>query len=144
MAISLTGTRSHAIIILGVAIPALVLAALGIHLTLRIATAVENDAVRYHSYLAQQVAEAYEQDLMAHLRRSIGVAENAARNGAGLHDILAALDAGTTEFEGPHFVPFDSLNGYNLIIVESNPLLFAPGSGAHSKHFFTGLLLRDG
>ena len=144
MAISRPSRRIQTIIIFGVAVPALVLAALSIHLTLRIAHAVESDAIRYHSYLAQQVAEAYEQDLMDHLRRSIGLAENAARTSPNVPEILASLEAGTTEFEGVHFVPIDSLNDHSLIIVESQPLLFAPGGGRHMGLYFAGLLLRNG
>ncbi len=144
MAISRPSRRIQTIIIFGVAVPAMMLAALSIHLTVRIARAVEADAIRYHSYLAQQVAEAYEQDLMDHLRRSIGLAENAARTRAGVTEILASLEAGTTEFEGVHFVPIDSLNDHSLIIVQSQPLLFAPGTGRHAGQYFAGLLLRNG
>ena len=53
--------------------PGLVLAGLAIFLTLRISRAVQDDSTRYNIYLAQQVVEAFEQELMAHLRgRSIG------------------------------------------------------------------------
>src|SRR2546428_9908402 len=73
--------RAAALVGLAVALPALFLAGLGIFLTLRVARAIENDSIRYDTYMALQVGEAFEQELMAGLRRSIALAENAARSG---------------------------------------------------------------
>src|SRR6266516_1053634 len=123
----------------GVAVPALILAALGVVLTLRIAHAVEDESVKYNTYLSQQVAEAFEQELMAHLRRAIVPAENAARNGG----TVAALSTESNEFEGAHLVPVDELDGYSLLIIEAQPLVYAPGTGARRNQYFTGILLRD-
>ena len=60
--------RIVVILSLGVALPALVLAALGVFLTLRISDAVESQSIRYNHYMAQQVVEGFEQELLAHLR----------------------------------------------------------------------------
>src|SRR2546427_9347498 len=106
----------------GVAVPALILAGLGVVLTLRIAHAVEDESVKYNTYLSQQVAEAFEQELMAHLRRAIVPAENAARNGGTVGEIVAALSTEPNEFEGAHLVPVDELDGYSLLIIEAQPL----------------------
>jgi signal transduction histidine kinase len=143
MAVSTFRRRVLGIIGLGIALPALLLAGLGIYLTLRIAGAVEEDSVRYNSYLAQQVAESFEQELMAHLRGSIVLAENAARNGETTGEILAALKSGSQEFQDAHFVPLEELNGYSLLMVESQPLVYAPGTGRERGRYFVGLLLRD-
>ena len=67
---------------LGVALPALVLAALGVFLTLRISDAVESQSIRYNHYMAQQVVEGFEQELLAHLREAVAGAEIEARNGS--------------------------------------------------------------
>src|SRR6266850_6062537 len=109
--------RTALIIGLAVAGPALFLAGLGIFLTLRVARAIENESVRYNSYMALQVGEAFEQELMAQLRRSISVAENAARTGAGREKIMAALKDGTGEFIAPEIVPLEDLTGFSLLIV---------------------------
>src|SRR5207237_1206652 len=122
----------------GVAVPALILAALGVVLTLRIAHAVEDESVKYNAYRSQQVAEAFEQELMAHLRRAILPAENAARNGGTEGEIVAALSAEPNEFEGAHLVPVDELDGYSLLIIEAQPLVYAPGTGARRNQYFTG------
>lgn len=127
---------------LGVAIPALLLAAVAVLLTFRIVRSVENDTVRYNRYLGQQVAEAFELELMDHLRRSIGTAERVARDGGPLSAVFDALEAEGDEFIGPHFVPVDDLSGYSLIIVEAQPLIFAAGEGQRQGQYFTGLLLR--
>ena len=127
---------------LGVAIPAALLAGTGIYLTLRIARAVETDTRRYNSYIGQQVAEAFEQELLDHLRRAVATAENAAREGAPRVVIEAALADGTREFEGSHLVPLDDLNGVSLLVVESQPVIYAPGEGARRGQYFTGVLLR--
>src|SRR6058998_1630781 len=107
MMLSRFSRRIVNLIALGVAVPALLLAGLAIYLTLLIARAVEDDSIRYNSYLAQQVAEAFEQELGAQLRVAIVLAENAARNDAPAAQILDALAAGTREFRGPHFVPLE-------------------------------------
>src|SRR5512146_2412908 len=128
MAVSRFSQRVLRIIGLCVALPALVLAGLAIYLTLRIADAVSVQSARYNVYVAEQITQAFEEELLAHMRRAIAPAENAARNGAPL--------------PSPHFVPLEQLNGYSLLLVESTPLLFSPGMGAHGRHWFVGLLLR--
>ncbi|HEY6867464.1 MAG TPA: HAMP domain-containing sensor histidine kinase, partial [Candidatus Eisenbacteria bacterium] len=93
--------------------------------------------------MALQVGEAFERELMADLRRSITAAENAARNGDSHAQILQALAAGKGEFISPEIVPLDDLTGYSLLIVESQPLVYAPSSTPGSGSYFSGLLLRD-
>jgi signal transduction histidine kinase len=143
MAVSRFSRRVLIILGLGVAVPALILAITGVFLTLRIARAVEDESVKYNTYLAQQIAESFEQEVMAHLRRSIAPAENAARNGATIGEITALLRDETGEFEGAHLVGVDELDGYSLLIIESQPLIYAPGTGARRSQYFAGLLLRD-
>jgi len=127
---------------LGVAIPAALLAGTGIYLTLRIARAVETDTSRYNSYIGQQVAEAFEQELLDHLRQAVAPAENAAREGAPQAVIETALAAGTQEFEGAHFVSLDDLNGVSMLMVESQPVIYAAGEGARRGQYFIGVLMR--
>ena len=136
--------RAVAIIGFAVAGPALFLAGLGIFLTLRVARAIENESIRYNNYMALQVGEAFEQELMAQLRRSITAAENTARGGGSNAQIMAALRAGTGDFLAPEMVPLDDLSGFSLLIVESQPLVYAPSVSLGSGSYFSGLLLRDG
>src|SRR4051812_38779942 len=110
MAVSRFSRRVLFVIGLGVAVPALILAGLGALLTLRIARAVQDESIKYNTYLSQQVSEAYEQELMAHLRRAVIPAENAARNGATLDQVVASLAGEGQEFEGAHLVPVDELD----------------------------------
>lgn len=142
MVISRFRRGALAAVALGVAIPAALLAGTGIYLTLRIARAVEIDARRYNSYIGQQVAEAFELELLDHLRRAVVQAENYAREGAPRPVIEAALAAGTEEFEGAHFVPVDGLDGVSLLVVEGQPVIYAPGEGPRRGQYFTGVLLR--
>ncbi len=143
MAVSRFSRRVLVVIGLGVAVPALILAFLGAFLTLRIARAVQDESVKYNTYLSQQVSEAYEQEVMAHLRRAVIPAENAARNGATMAQVVEALGNEGGEFDGAHLVPVDELDGYSLLIVESQPLIYAAGTGARQGDYFTGILLRD-
>src|SRR5438477_3741925 len=143
MAVSRFSRRVLFVIVLGVAVPALILAGLGAVLTLRIARAVQDESTKYNTYISQQVSEAYELELMAHLRRAVVPAETAARNGATLAQVIAALSPEGAEFEGAQAVPVDELDGYSLLIVESQPLIYAAGTGARKGQFFTGVLLRD-
>jgi signal transduction histidine kinase len=143
MAISRFSRRVLGIIGLGVALPGALLAGLGVYLTLRISDAIHAQSQRYNLYIAQQVAEGFEQELLAALRYALAPAEAAARNDQGEAGILAALAANVGEFEGPLFVPVDSLSDYELLMVEHTPLIYTRGRGPMAVLWFTGMLLRD-
>src|SRR5688572_6473016 len=128
---------------LGVALPALVLAALGVFLTLRISDAVESHSLRYNHYMAQQVVEAFEQELLAHLREAIAGAEIEARNGAPPAAIERGLAAGTREFQDPQYVPLSELSDYLLLVVESQPLVYGQDVRGPDRRRFAGMMLRD-
>ncbi len=135
------GRRPLALIGLAVAVPAIFLVGLGIYLTLRIAQAVEEESARYNSYIALQVGETFERELLAELRRGIPPAENAARADADTPSVIAELRTGTREFLAPHFVPESEITGMTAIIVESTALLYAQGEGSRRGQVFAGLLL---
>lgn len=143
MAISPFSRRVLGIIGLGVALPGALLAGLGVYLTLRISDAVHAQSQRYNLYIAQQVAEAFEKELLDRLRYAIAPAESAARNGLRAESILPSLAANTGDFVAPYFVPIDELSGYALLLVEHTPVIYARGTGSMEAHWFTGLLLRD-
>jgi len=136
--------RVIVVIGLGVAFPALVLAGLGVYLTLRISEAVESQSMRYNHYLAQQVVEGFEQELLAHLREAAAGAEIVARTSAQEAPIEAALASGTREFENPHFVPLIELGDYLLLVVESQPLVYGQEVRGVRGERFAGIMLRDG
>lgn len=144
MSVSPLRRRVIALVALGVGLPTLLLAALGIALTLRISQAVENDSIRYNGYLAEQVVAAFEQELMVHLRSAARYAENASRGDAPLSEILSALADGTGEFEEPHFVALTELHDYGLLTVESQAMMYAPGGPTRPNQYFAGVLLLDG
>ena len=133
--------RMMVVIGLGVALPALVLAALGVFLTLRIADAVEAQSIRYSHYMAQQVVEAYETELLAHLREAVAPAENAARLDQGSAAIMAGLREGTREFTAPDFIPLHDLSDHLLLVVQSTPLVY--GEELRRGKRFAGMMLRD-
>lgn len=143
MAISRFSRRVLGIIGLGVALPGALLAGLGVYLTIRISDAIHAQSRRYNLYIAQQVAEAFEQELLADLQHAIAPAEGAARNGLGAAEIARLLAANTGDFVGAQFVPIDDLTGYDLIMVEHTPLIYARGTGVNADYWYTGLLLRD-
>jgi len=136
--------RALTLAAVAVALPALLLAGLAVLLTLRVVQSVERDTIRYNSYLGQQVAEAFELELMGQLRSAIGTADKLARDGDPLADITHALATEGRDFNGPHFVPVDDLPGYSLLMAEGQPLVYAPGEASHREQYFCGLLLRDG
>jgi signal transduction histidine kinase len=143
MPISRFSRRVLGIIGLGVALPGALLAGLGVYLTLRISDAIHGQSQRYNLYIARQVAEGFEQELLATLRYALAPAEAAARNDQGVEAILAALAANGGDFEAPLFVPVDSLSDYELLMVEHTPLIYARGRGATAGLWFTGMLVRD-
>ena len=143
MAVSAFSRRILLLIGVGVALPALMLAGFSLFLTVRIGEAVEEQSTRFNLYIARQIAEALEQDLLAQLRESIAPAENGARNGVDLATLRSTLDVRRREFLGPHVVPLDGLTDYMLLIVESQPLVYGPDVPGADQHF-AGVMLRDG
>ena len=143
MPISRFSRRVLGILGLGVVLPATILAGLGIYLTSGISGAIRSQSQRYNLYMAQQISEGFEQELLGELRRAIAPAENAAREGRSREEILAALEtsASKSPFRGAHFVPLDDLEGYDLLLVEHQPVVYA--RGPRPGEWFTGLLLRD-
>ncbi len=135
--------RVLAAVALGVALPSLVLAALGVMLTLRIERSLLNDAVRYNSYLAQLVGESFENELQAHLQQEIQGAESTARAGLPVEDVRRALADAGPEFLGSHFVPFEDIGDYATWPIQGSVVFYAEGAGRHRGHEFYGLLLRD-
>src|SRR5262245_46641954 len=125
MAVSRFSRRILTLIGLGVGVPALLLAILGIFLTLRISLEVDRESGHYTDDVARQVVEEFEREVRAHVRLARGPAANAARDGAGVRELIAALQEGAAELGEVHFVPVDSLDGYTLLIVDGQPLLYA-------------------
>src|SRR2546426_9333599 len=111
--------RAAALVGLAVALPALFLAGLGIFLTLRVARAIENDSIRYDTYMALQVGEAFEQELMAGLRRSIALAENAARSGGPPAQVVGAPRAETGRVIAARVLPGQGLTRHSLPLLRS-------------------------
>jgi signal transduction histidine kinase len=136
------GRRVLSLVTLAVALPGLLLAGIGIFLSLRMARAIEEDSLRYNSYVASQVALAFEQELMDQLRHQIGPAEKAARNGAPLEVVMGELRANQESFLAPHFVPLEDLTGYSMLMVEAQPLLYAADERRDDR-YFVGVLLSD-
>src|SRR2546426_8179073 len=129
MAISRFSRRVLGILGLGVALPATLLAGLGIYLTSGISAAIRSQSQRYNLYMAQQISEGFEQELLGDLKHAIAPAENAAREGRSRAEILAALQtsAHTGSFREALFVPLDDLEGYDLLMVEHQPVVYAAG-----------------
>ena len=88
-------------VLVAVAVPAVFLAGLSVYLTERITRSVETTSATYHSYVGQQVAEAFETELQGHLKHGMEQAEAAMRAGlpplAALHTVAMRGDgfAGT-------------------------------------------------
>ena len=139
MAVSRFSRKILVLIGFGIALPGLVLAGLGIILTLRIGRTVQDEANRYNSYMAEQVAEAFQLELLADIRRSIAVAENAARSGADATALRAALEAGGSDLGPAHVVPIADVSKYSMLVHEGQPLLFGPQRGGR---WFAGIMLR--
>ncbi|MBI1797295.1 MAG: HAMP domain-containing histidine kinase [Candidatus Eisenbacteria bacterium] len=126
---------------LGVVLPATLLAGLGIYLTLRVSDVVRSQSARYDRYMAQQITEGFEVELLSDLRHALAPAENAAREGRGRDAILAALASDAGDFGEARFIPLDKLDNYDLLLVEHQPIVFAPGP--RPGEWFTGLLIHD-
>ena len=133
--------RKLALLIGAVAVPALVLALNAILLTLGVAHQVELESARYNAYLAEKVIEAFERELIDQVRGALGAAETIARAGGSEDDIRRALAARAREFEAPQFVPVEALEGYSLVTVEGQLLIYGDDPSGRRDHPFAAMLL---
>ncbi len=135
--------RLLAAVLLAVAAPAMVLAGLAILLTQRITHSVQIDSATYDSYIGQQVAEAFEVELMTELRGAVSPVETAIRLGMDPRVALAAVPMNHDGFAGPHWIRLDDLNGVSMLMVESQPLAYEAGEGRRHDQYFAGILIHD-
>ena len=135
--------REHKLLLLvfAVALPALVLAGTAIWLTLRVSRQVEAESGRYNAYLAEIVIEAFERELVDEVRGALGPAETAARTTGDEEEIRRALASRVRLFEAPHFVPLAELEGYSLVTVEGQLLIYGADPTGRRAHPFAAMLL---
>ncbi len=135
--------RKLALLVVAVALPAILLAGVAALLTLRVARGVEAESARYDAYLSAMVSEAFEQELVAQLRDAIIPAENAARDGGDSLSIVRALASRSRQFEAPHFVPVEQMDGISVNMVDAQMLLFGDDPTGQHQHPFAAVVLRS-
>ncbi|MEQ1832285.1 MAG: HAMP domain-containing sensor histidine kinase [Candidatus Eisenbacteria bacterium] len=128
-------------LILAVALPALALAGTGVWLTLRVARQVEAESARYNAYLAEKVIEAFERELVEQVRGALVTAEAVSRTGGTPEEIRSALAARARLFEAPQFVPLEQLEGYSLVVVDNQLLIYGDDPSGQREHPFAAMLL---
>ena len=133
--------RKLALLILAVALPALALAGTGVWLTLRVARQVEAESARYNAYLAEKVIEAFERELVEQVRGALVTAEAVSRTGGTPDEIRSALAARARLFEAPQFVPLEQLEGYSLVVVDNQLLIYGDDPSGQREHPFAAMLL---
>ena len=135
--------REHKLLLLvfAVALPALVLAGTAIWLTLRVSKQVEAESGRYNAYLAEIVIEAFERELVDEVRAALGPAEAVASTTGDHEDIRRALLSRARLFEAPHFVPLAELEGYSVVTVEGQLLIYGADPTGQRAHPFAAMLL---
>jgi signal transduction histidine kinase len=133
--------RKLALLICAVAVPALVLALNAIWLTLGVAHQIEAESARYNTYLAEKVVEAFERELVDQVHGALGAAETISRAGGSEDDIRRAIAARSRDFEAPQFLPVEALEGYSLVTVEGQLLIYGDDASGRRDHPFAAMLL---
>src|SRR6185436_6660503 len=124
-----------------VALPALALALTAFWLTLRVSDRVAVEFGRYNAYLAEKVIEAYERELVDEVSGALSPAKLVSSSGGTSDDIRAALASRMRLFEAPHFVPLDELEGYSIVTVEGQLLIYGDDPTGLRDHPFASMLL---
>jgi hypothetical protein len=133
--------RKLALLIGAVAVPALILALNAIWLTLGVAHQFEAESARYNTYLAERIIDAFDRELVDQVHDALGAAEARARQGESEEAIRRALAEGAREFEAPQFVPVEALEGYSLVTVEGQILIYGDDPSGRRDHPFAAMLL---
>jgi len=130
------------LIALGVMVPALLLAGIAVYLTVRTANAVESGSARYNRYISVMVAEGFKSELLDMVRGPIAPAENVARSGGSLTEILAAMEDRPAFLDHPTLVPIDQLMDMTVIVVEGQAIIYTSDSRRGRRGMYAGTLLR--
>jgi signal transduction histidine kinase len=133
--------RRLALLVGAVALPAMALALTAFWLTLRVSRQVEAESARYNAYIADKVIESFERELVDEVRGALGPAENIARGGGSDDAIRAALASRVRLFEAPHYVPLLALEGYSLVSVDGQLLIYGEDPSGRRQHPFAAMLL---
>jgi len=133
--------RKLALLIGAVAVPALILALNAIWLTLGVAHQIENESARYDTYIAERVIDAFNRELVDQVHGALGQAEAIAKAGGSQEDIQRELALRAREFEAPQFVPVEALEGYSLVTVEGQLLIYGDDASGRRDHPFATMLL---
>lgn len=131
-----------AVLVGAVAVPALILAAVATLLTLRISREVEVQTARYNAYLAENVSEVFEGELLARVRERTVSAENVARAGGDAEAIVRALATQSRDFEAPLFVPTQYMDDFTLITVDGHLLFYGNDPTGRRQHPYAAVLIR--
>jgi hypothetical protein len=110
-------------------------------LTLRVSNQVAVESARYNAYLAEKVIEAYERELVDEVSAALSPAKLVSSGGGTADDIRAALASRMRLFEAPHFVPLDELEGYSIVTVEGQLLIYGDDPTGQRDHPFASMLL---
>ncbi|HEV2105290.1 MAG TPA: HAMP domain-containing sensor histidine kinase [Candidatus Eisenbacteria bacterium] len=136
-------SRQHKLILLvgAVALPALLLAAFAIVLTLRVSHQIETESARYNAYLADKVGEAVERELIDRIATATTTAAETARGGGDSAAVVRDLARAARQFEAPHFVPERRLDGTSLLTVDGQLLVYGDDPSGRHAHPFAAVLL---
>lgn len=131
-----------ALLVGGVAVPALILAGVATQLTLRVSREVEVQTARYNAYLAAKVSEVFEGELLERVRERTVSAENVARAGGDADAIVRALATQSRDFEAPLFVPTESMDDFTLVTVDGHLLFYGNDPTGRRQHPYAAVLIR--
>lgn len=131
-----------ALLVGGVAVPALILAGVATMLTLRISREVEVQTARYNAYLTENISEVFEGELLARVRERTVSAENVARAGGNAEAIVRALATQSRDFEAPLFVPTQFMDDFTLITVDGHLLFYGHDPTGRRQHPYAAVLIR--
>jgi signal transduction histidine kinase len=131
-----------AILVGAVALPAIVLAAIAVYLTLRVSRTVDAEASRYDQYLGEKVSEAFNRQLSEQMHELLAEADAVARRGGDADEMRAALVAGSRVFEAPQYLPMEDLADCLLLTVEGRALLYGEDPTGARQHPFVAHLVR--
>ncbi len=78
---------------------------------------------------------------MDQVRSALVSAEAVSRTGGTVDEIRAALATRASLFEAPQFVPLEELEGYSLVTVDGQLLIYGDDPSGHRDHPFAAMLI---
>ena len=135
--------RRLLLLVIAAALPAVVLAALSMRLSLGSWRAIQSETTLYMNYVSNELPDVINRHLVVTMQHQMPSASTISTRGVGETEIRQSLYRSRGEFLAPYWVPVEQTNGIEIVQVEQDQLLFGEDATTRHPHRFALLFVKE-